>query len=373
MADRYNFDAVVIGSGVIGLSIALDLQLQGKKVLLVEKNKFPSEETSSRNSGVIHSGIYYPNDSLKKFFCIRGNELLYRFCERNNIFFNKTEKLIVANKDEEDALMSIYKNGIKNGLEGQIDIIEGNKVRLMEPNISRNITQGIHVKSTGIVDQPAFCQKLQFLFEQNGGQLTLNTSFNNYLNEESSHISYLETLGEKFEVKSKYLFLCAGLHSFKAGCLVKEIKNSSHLKKISYVKGHYFKLNSRTPPFKKLIYPVPNKLGLGIHYTLDINGYGKFGPDTVVTDVLDYSFNKDLKKVFVDKISNYFSSIKIEDLSEDYTGIRPKLDLEEKFTDFSILTSREHGVDNLIFLQGFESPGLTSSLAISEYITKKLI
>ena len=142
---------------------------------------------------------------------------------------------------------------------------------------------------------------------------------------------------------------------------------------MKYVKGHYYKLNSKTPPFNKLIYPVPNKLGLGIHYTLDIYGNGKFGPDTVVVDELSYSFDHNVKELFFNKISNYLSNINIDDLSEDYTGIRPKLDIDKSFIDFSILESKDHGIDNLIFLQGIESPGLTSSLAISEYIAKKLM
>lgn len=372
MADRYYFDAVVIGSGVIGLSIALDLQLQGKKVLLVEKNNFSSEETSSRNSGVIHSGIYYPKNSLKKTFCIRGNELLYKFCKENNVLYSKTGKLIVSNEGEEGALMSIYENGIENGLSDEIELVDGDNVRLMEPNLSKNITKGIHVKSTGIVDQPALCEKLQFMFENNGGQLTLNTSFYNYSCEESYHISCLDTRGEKFEIKSKDLILCAGLHSWKAGSVIEKINNSSYLKEVKYVKGHYFKLNNSNPPFKKLIYPIPNELGLGIHYTLDINNYGKFGPDTVIVNELNYGFNEDLKRKFFYEIAKYFPSIKIEDLSEDYTGIRPKLNLEKKFHDFSILESQDHGIENLIFLQGFESPGLTSSLAISEHVVGRL-
>lgn len=373
MADRYNFDVVVVGSGVVGLSMALDLQILGKKVLLVEKNKYPSEETSSRNSGVIHSGIYYPHNSFKKFFCIRGNELLYDFCKKNNVHHRNTEKLIVANKNEEDKLISIYKNGLKNGLDDQINLIEGDLIRTIEPNISGNITQGIHVKSTGIVDQPELCQKLQYLFENHGGQITLNTKFNDYDNENGFHISFLETLGEKFKVKSKYLILCPGLHSYNIGTSIKAIKDSKYLKKIKYVKGHYFKLNAKNPPFNRLIYPVPDKLGLGIHFTLDINGYGKFGPDTVPVDNISYSFDKDIKIKFFNKISNYISTIKIDDLSEDYTGIRPKLDIVNNFSDFSILEKKEHGIDNLFFLQGFDSPGLTSSLAISEYISKKLI
>lgn len=373
MSERYNFDVVVVGSGVIGLSSALELQLQGKKVLLVEKNIYPYEETSSRNSGVIHSGIYYPQDSLKKSFCIRGNDLLYRFCKKNDIFFKKTEKLIVSNKDEEESLLSIYNNGIKNGLENQIALVDGDEIRNMEPNISKNISQGIHVKTTGILDQPSLCNKLQFLFESSGGQITLNTFFYNYENENNYHISFLDTLGEKFEVRSKYLILCTGLHSFEAGSMIDSIKNLSNLKKIKYVKGHYYKLNHKTPPFNKLIYPVPNKLGLGIHYTLDINGYGKFGPDTILVNDLSYDFVHNVKQYFFDEISKYFDNFEIHDLSEDYTGIRPKLDIDEKFKDFSILESKDHGLDNLIFLQGFESPGLTSSLAISEYIAKKLL
>tara|TARA_B100000212_G_C27381793_1_gene537435 strand:+ start:3659 stop:4780 length:1122 start_codon:yes stop_codon:yes gene_type:complete len=372
--DNIYFDSVVVGGGVIGLASALELQLSGQKVLLVEKNNFIADETSSRNSGVIHSGIYYPKDSLKKFFCIKGNKLLYDFCEKHEVLHKKTGKLIVANQNEEDKLVSIYENGLKNGLKSDIELIDGNQTRNLEQNLSDKISLAIHVKSTGIVDQPAFCQKLQFLFEKNGGQLTKNTEFYNYTNENSTHISFLNTLNERFKVQSKSLILCSGLKSFETGCMIKQIRESSNFYKLKFVKGHYFKHNSKRPLFNRLIYPIPNNLGLGIHYTLDVNGYGKFGPDTVIVDKIDYRFNcEDLKNKFIDSIRGYSSKIESNELSEDYTGIRPRLAIDEKFIDFSILDSQDHGINNLLFLQGFESPGLTSSLAISEYIAKKLI
>ena len=372
--DNIYFDSVVIGGGVIGLASALELQLKGQKVLLVEKNNFIADETSSRNSGVIHSGIYYPKDSLKKSFCIKGNKLLYKFCEENKVLHKKTGKLIVANENEEEQLISIYENGIRNGLTDDIELIDGDRVRNFEQNISPNITLGIHVKSTGIVDQPSLCHKLEYLFEENGGQLTKNTKFYNYVNEGAMHVSFLNTLNEKFKVKSKSLIVCSGLNSFKTGSMIKEIKRLSNFHKLKYVKGHYFKHNTKKPLFKKLIYPIPNNMGLGIHYTLDINGYGKFGPDTVVVDNIDYRFNdENLKKKFINSITGYSSKIELSDLSEDYTGVRPKLDVDRNFVDFSILDFKDHGVNNLLFLQGFESPGLTSSLAISEYLAKKLI
>tara|TARA_B100001093_G_C26788891_1_gene998044 strand:+ start:80 stop:1204 length:1125 start_codon:yes stop_codon:yes gene_type:complete len=373
MNDIYYFDALVVGSGVIGLSTALALQKKGRKVLLIEKNSYIAEETSSRNSGVIHSGIYYPKESLKKSFCIKGNDLLYKFCENNNVPHKKTGKLIVANNDEEDALLAIYQNGINNGLE-QLELIDGNKVRDIEPNISKKISAGIIVKSTGIVDQPSLCKKLLELFEEMGGQLTLNTNFDTYKNKDSFHLSSLNTLGEEFKIKSKYLVICSGLHSYETGLKIDEVKNSKSLKKLKFVKGHYFKLNVKRTPFQKLIYPVPNKLGLGVHYTLDLDGCGKFGPDTIPVNNINYAFEGEgLKKKFFEEIIKYFPKIKIDDLTEDYTGIRPKLDSNKKYTDFSILDYDDHKVKNLIFLQGFESPGLTSSMAISEHIVKKLM
>ncbi len=370
----YPFDSVVIGGGVIGLAIACELQLIGQKVLLVEKNKFLSEETSSRNSGVIHSGIYYPKDSLKKIFCIRGNHLLYRFCKKNEVPHVNTGKLIVAKKEEEKELISIFNNGLVNGLSGEIELVDENKIRKLEPNISKDISLAINVKSSGIVDQPSFCSTLQSLFEKNGGQIILNTTFYNYKNVNSFHISSLDTLNEKFKVKSKNLIICSGLHSYELGLKINEIKSCNRFSRLKYVKGHYFKLSNKKPPFKKLIYPIPNKLGLGIHYTLDMNGFGKFGPDTEVVDEIEYTFKeKNLKEKFLKRIQQYWSEIRLDNLNEDYAGIRPKLDIKKEFVDFSILDSDDHGLKNLLFLQGIDSPGLTSSLAISEYVSQKLI
>ncbi len=373
MTDSYYFDTVVIGSGVIGLSTSLELQSKGHKVLLVEKNPFISEETSSRNSGVIHSGIYYPEKSLKKHFCIRGNELLYEFCKKHSIPYKNTGKLIVANENEELTLMNIYKNGVRNGISENLQLLKSDQLHELEPNLSNEITSAIYVKSTGIVDQPSLTHKIQYLFEKAGGQVTLNTTFHKYRYDNRSHISYLDTIGEIFTVESKNLILCTGLHSYETGILLGKFEDLSEFKKLSFVKGHYYKLNSSEPPFRHLIYPIPSKLGLGIHYTLDIDGFGKFGPDTSVITKLDYGFNDtDLKKKFYLAIKKYYSGIKIEDLSEDYTGIRPKLGLENKFYDFSILEQNNHGYKNLFFLQGFDSPGFTSSFAIAEYISKKL-
>ncbi len=373
MTDSYYFDTVVVGSGVIGLTISLELQLKGHKVLLVEKNPYISEETSSRNSGVIHSGIYYPEKSLKKHFCIRGNELLYDFCKKNSIPHQKTGKLIVANGNEEEALRNIYENGIRNGISENLKMLERDQLHELEPNLSSEITSAIFVKSTGIVDQPSLTQKIQYLFERAGGQVTLNTIFYKHNYDEVNHISNLNTLGERFEVESRNLILSTGLHSYETGLLLNKLKDLNEFRQLSYVKGHYYKLNTPEPPFRHLIYPIPSKLGLGIHYTLDIDGFGKFGPDTSVITKIDYGFNdKDLKNKFYLAIKKYYSEINIEDLSEDYTGIRPKLGLENKFYDFSLLDQDAHGYKNLLFFQGFDSPGYTSSFAIAEYISKKL-
>lgn len=372
MTDSYSFDVLVVGSGVIGISTALRLQKNGKKVLIIEKNTFIAEETSARNSGVIHSGIYYPKNSLKKMFCIRGNELIYKFCSKYNVPHKKTGKLIVSNSEDEEKLFSIFKNGKNNGL-NCIEIIDRKQIKKIEPNISSKITKAIYVKSSGIVDQPFLCSSMLEKFKEYGGEITCNTNFESYEYKDSNHISLLNTLGEKFYIKSKYLILCPGLHSYEVGKKIEPIKNLPYLKKLNFVKGHYYKLNVKEPPFTRLIYPIPSKLGLGIHYTLDLSGYAKFGPDTHHVDNINYRFNDDLKMKFFTEIVKYYPKIKVDDLVEDYTGIRPKLDLKNKFNDFSILNANDHKIDGLIFLQGFESPGLTSSMAIAEYLSKNFI
>lgn len=366
-----NFDAVIIGGGVVGTSIALELQNSGYQSVLIEKNPFLGEEVSSRNSGVIHAGMYYQENSLKARLTFEGNQLLYSYAKKHNVPFKQTGKIIYGLDTDKNELLSLLENGKKNGVE-ELSFLTNDKIRELEPNLNPEIAYGILSPHTGIVDVPAFIESLAGQFEENGGLVSKNSTFTGYKRMNDKHYSQIKTGVEAFEIQSKILIIAGGLNSYEIGKLISPLQSSKHLKKINLTKGHYFKI-SGLQPFSRLIYPLPGSHGLGIHYTLDIAGSVKFGPDVEFIDKIDYSFTKGTAKKFKNSIKKYWSAISDIELQEDYVGIRPKIQTKDSSPqDFSILTKEHHGLDQLVFMQGIESPGLTCSLSLARYIRKKL-
>ena len=365
MKDRINSDILVIGGGIIGLSIARNLQ-NDFQTIVIEKNFELGEEVSSRNSGVIHSGIYYPKNSLKAKLCINGNRILHEYAAKKNIKVIKAGKLIVGSKKDEKSILKLYKNGVKNEILN-LSLIDKDEIKQLEPNISERINFGILSKSSSVIDAPSLVNSIADDFQEKGGIISKQTSFVEHRLENKFHIISAVTNGEQFEIKAKILIVASGLHSFENGQKIKKISQSNKLKKLNFTKGHYFYVNK--PPFKRLIYPLPNDYGLGIHFTPDLGGRGKFGPDTHFTKLVDYKFESNIKEKFIQSISGYWEGVSESLLHEDYVGIRPKIQASnEKNIDFSILTPEDHGLENLYFLQGIESPGLTSSLSIGNFI-----
>lgn len=366
MKDEINCDALVIGGGIVGLSIARNLQLNSIETILVEKNSVIGEEVSSRNSGVVHSGIYYKQGSLKASLCLRGNKLLHEYAALKNISLLKTGKLIIGENNEKGKIRELFNNGIKNSVQG-LKIVEKDEIMELEPKLSKKISHGILSSTSDIIDVPSLIFNITNDFEITGGIISRQTIFLNAKRKKKSFISLLRTGDDEFLVKSKILIVACGLHSYDAGLKIDDIKDNKQLKSLNLSKGHYFFINKS--PFKHLIYPLPNDYGLGIHFTPELNGRGKFGPDHIFIDELDYKFEEGIKNTFVRAISNYWDDIAPEILHEDYVGIRPKIQKRgQSAIDFSILTQNEHGIKNLFFLQGIESPGLTSALAIGEFI-----
>ncbi len=366
-----NFDAVIVGGGVIGCAIALELQKSGLESVLIEKNPFLGEEVSSRNSGVIHSGIYYPNNSLKNKLTFQGNQLLYEYALKNNVPFKKTGKIIFGLPDEKDKLLSLYKNGLKNGVKG-LTLLEKDQIHELEPNLNSEISNGILSEHTGVIDVPALVESLSIQFENNGGIVTKNSIFKAYKYKHRNHISEIQTGDEVFRIKSKKIIFSCGLNSYKVGSLIPNIYHSKYLRELNFTKGHYFKIFG-FKPFNHLIYPMPDSHGLGIHYTVDISGAVKFGPDIEFINNLDYSFSRNVKIKFEDSIKKYWEGVSDYELQEDYVGIRPKIQsIDSDFVDFSVLSKDHHGIDGMLFLQGFESPGLTCALSLAKYLSQRL-
>ncbi|MDC0074243.1 NAD(P)/FAD-dependent oxidoreductase [Alphaproteobacteria bacterium] len=366
---KYSTEVVIIGAGVIGIAIGRALSMSGFEVVILEQNQIIGSETSARNSEVIHSGIYYKKNSLKAKLCLEGNKDLYLYSKKNNIPHKQCGKLIVANTpDESNSLHELYKKGTANGL-SDLKIISSSEAKKLEENI--NCIEALYSPSTGIIDSHTFIKSILTDFEKNEGILALKSQFISAEEINNGIVSIINSGGEDISIFSKWLINAGGLNSYN---IVKSI-NSYNLKyapKIFYAKGTYFTLTGKAP-FSRLIYPLPSDKGLGIHYTIDINGYGKFGPDIEWVEKIDYSLDENKKEKFIDTISKYFPALNETKLQLGYSGIRPKISgPNQPVEDFLIQTQQTHNVQGLINLFGIESPGLTSSLSIASEVLKRM-
>ena len=360
-------DVIVIGGGVIGLSIARELSFSGKETIVLEKNERAGDVTSSRNSGVIHAGIYYSEDFLKTKLCVQGNRLIYEYANEKKINHKKYGKYIIAsNKTELSNLEAIFIQGKKNNVE--ISRVE--KEEVLENNPGLIFHGALYSPSSGVIDVPEYVSALEGDIQHFGGLISLKTSFLNAKKKKGKFI--ISCLAEEeFAIESKYLINCSGLSN---ELTLKNIEDfpGDKIYKNYFAKGHYFKYSGKAP-FSNLIYPVSGQHSLGIHVGFDLAGGMRFGPDVEFVNKIDYSFNESLKSKFIESISQYWPEINSTKLHPDYTGIRPKITKpNETMKDFSIQTSVDHGIKNLINLQGIESPGLTSSLAIGKFVTNLL-
>lgn len=363
-------DTVVIGAGVIGLSIAREVAKKGDKVIVLEKNPRAGEETSSRNSGVIHSGIYYPTGSNKAIFCLEGNKLLYEYAKARNITHKNSGKIVVATSiDEVKKLHQLYQNGLNNDVRG-LKLLNKKDVESLQSEII--VEEGLYSESSGIIDVAEFVQSLEVELQQLDVVLAYNSPVDEI--EINGHQGfYTNSIGvESFSIQSEKVINAAGLQAVN---IAKKIKGicPDIIPDSYYAKGHYFQLSGDHPFKNELIYPLNEKDGLGIHVTVDITGKAKFGPDVKWIKEIDYSFDVSLKEKFVEVIKSYWPNLKSEKLLPDYTGIRPKIyGPNEEPADFLIQTVKDHKIEGLVNLLGIESPGLTSSLAIAKEVTKDL-
>jgi len=365
-------DCIIIGAGVIGLAIARSLSLQGKEVLILDKETSFGMETSSRNSEVIHAGIYYPKDSLKAKLCVQGRDLLYQYCQERHISHKKCGKLIVACTDQEvEALQSIEQKAKTNGVNNLIFL---DKKQVLEKEPDLDVIAGLLSPSTGIIDSHNFMLSLLGDVENNGGIFVPRSKFiNGEITGDRFTLTICDTeSGEDFKIQTRTLINASGLH---ATSLLENLKGfpQKHIPTTYYANRNYFSLSSKTH-FNHLIYPVPEVGGLGIHLTLDMGGNAKFGPNVEwVDNISDYAVDEKLQDVFFKNIKKYWPGIKKESLVPGYSGIRPKIAPQGQTGDFFIQTHKEHGIANLINLFGIESPGLTSSLAIADYVRKSIM
>ena len=357
------FDVTIIGAGVVGLSIAKFCSENGLSVVVLEKDTRAGEGISSRNSGVIHAGIYYPYKSLKTQFCLQGNNALYEYANLKKINHKKIGKYIIASDQSEiDKLDQIYNQGILNAV--SLERVTKKEMKSLYPDLL--VEAAIFSPNTGIIDVPELISALEGDIQHNNGLVSFNTAFVSARKTKNGfEISCND--GNEFLMETKYLVNASGLHSDEISKKIDVLKKDFFYP-IKYAKGHYFKYGG-THPFTSLVYPLSNEFSSGLHVGFDLSGQIRFGPDITWVDEIDYLFDESLKDDFIKSIRRYWPNIDPSKLSPDYVGIRPKIQkMNEKMKDFSIMGYKDHGVHGLINIQGIESPGVTSCLPIGKYV-----
>jgi L-2-hydroxyglutarate oxidase LhgO len=357
-------DCVVIGAGVVGLAAARRLALAGREVIVLEKAEGIGTETSSRNSEVIHAGLYYATDSLKAKLCVAGNRALYRYCAERYVPHKRLGKIIVATSEDEIASLEKYiKQAELNGV-NDLAWLTPAQVRETEPNV--HCVRALHSPSTGLVDSHSLMLAYQADLESAGGTVVFHSPIES--GEVTNDGVILNVGGEdSTTIQSNLVVNCAGLYAQDVSKKINGIPRGT-IPPIYYAIGHYFTVSGK-PAFTRLIYPVAVAGSLGLHVALDLAGQVRFGPDIEYIDRIDYRFRTSLSGKFYESIRRYYPDLKDDSLQPGYTGIRPKLHGPgTPAADFVIQGWHEHGVNGLINLYGIESPGLTSSLAIADYV-----
>ncbi len=360
----------VIGAGVVGLAITEKLSEEYDGVFLTERHNTFGQETSSRNSEVIHAGIYYPQGSLKSILCLTGKRLLYEYCRKYDIPFKNCGKLIVATNDDEIPIIeTIRQTALKNGVD-DLEIIGPERIMDMEPDIFA--VRAIYSPSTGIVDSHSLMKRMETNIINNGGNIAYQSEVLGINRIKGGYkVTVKDSDGGTYNFSSRWIVNSSGLMSDKVSFMAGISDNSL---KINFCKGEYFRLK---PPLNRLInrlvYPVPlhNLDGIGIHVTIDIAGGVKLGPDVTYMkeNRYDYTVDPDKKDLFYRSARKFLPFLSPDDILPEMAGIRPKIQKPgEPVSDFYIREESARGFPGLINLIGIESPGLTSSLAIGGYV-----
>lgn len=366
-------DTVVVGAGVVGLAVARALALRGRAVMVLERHGLIGSETSSRNSEVIHAGIYYDAGSLKAITCIDGKRRLYDFLKEHGVAHRRLGKLIVATAPEQlPVLADIRARAAANGVD-DLEMLSKEQAGRLEPALACH--GALLSPSTGILDSHGYMLALQGEFEATGGEVVPNADVAAI---EALAEGYRLTMADGFALACRCLVVASGLWSSRLMRTLRPLPTGYAVPETFYAKGNYFSL-AVTAPFSRLIYPVPEPGGLGVHLTLDMAGRARFGPDVEWLDVeepeaIDYRVAAERGSRFYEAIRRYWPALPDGALLPDYAGVRPKLGRAGAAAgDFLLHGPAEHGLPGLVALYGIESPGLTASLAIADRVAGRLV
>jgi L-2-hydroxyglutarate oxidase LhgO len=377
-------DTVVIGAGVIGLAVARALALAGREVMVIEKETAIGQGVSSRNSEVIHAGLYYPTGSLKAKLCVRGKEMLYAYCAERGLPHQQCGKLIVATDTSQlEKLTKLQAQAAANGV--PVQLLTREQARELEPQLE--CIAALLSPTTGIVSSHDLMTSLQGDLANAGGMVALatevvevtvdqkNSPMRFVLRTRSASHSGAE--GEQVQIGCQQIINAAGLYAPQMARRMQGL-NAAHIAQAHYAKGSYYALSCKSP-FKHLIYPIPEAAGLGVHLTIDLGGQAKFGPDVQWLDgiedpaQIDYSVDPRRADGFYAQVRKYWPLLQDGQLTPSYSGVRPKISAAHEATaDFCIQGANVHGIAGLVNLFGIESPGLTSSMAIAEAVAEQL-
>ncbi len=360
-----DIETIIVGAGVVGLAVGRALSAKGQEVMVLEQHGLIGAETSSRNSEVIHAGIYYPTGSLRARLCVRGKALLYPFCAENGVGHNRIGKLLVATHDSQLAkLAALQATAAANGVHDLVALTAA-QARALEPELA--CAAALLSPSTGVIDSHGLMIALEGHIATSGGQVLLHAPVERV--EATAGGLYRVTLGgaSAGPITCRNLVLSGGLHTTRLGAGL-AFPSGYRVPVTYYAKGQYYALTGKAP-FSRHIYPMPDGAWLGLHVTIDLAGRAKFGPDIEWIPAIDYAFDPGKLDKFLEFIRSYWPGLDAARLHADYTGIRPKLYREgEPVPDFAIHGPATHGRERLVILAGIESPGLTASLAIGELV-----
>jgi L-2-hydroxyglutarate oxidase LhgO len=362
-------DAIVIGAGVVGLACARELALAGQSVLVLEADSAIGTGTSSRNSEVIHAGLYYPVGSLKAKLCVEGRNRLYDYCATHGVQHRRCGKLIVATEaDEIPRLEDLMRKGEANGCT-DLRLLSGDEAMALEPALS--CVAALLSPSTGIIDSHGYMLALRGDLEEAGGAIAFRAPM---IAARPGEDGFIVSAGgaDPLDITCSLLVNAGGLHASAVAVSIGALPLEA-IPQTRYAKGNYFMLSGRAP-FSHLIYPAPHAHGLGVHLTMDLGGQARFGPDVEWVENIAYAVDPGRVAGFGDAIRRYWPGMPEDSLIPGYSGIRPKIcGPDDPAADFRIDGPGMHGLAGLVNLFGIESPGLTASLAIAREVVDQLL